>query len=207
MLSSVQTLKPLAAAALVALVMPAFAATTVYTTSASFLANVAAGAYLETFNTSQANAAVFNYSGSGFAYNATSTGLEMYGPAGFIGTSSPATALILTFTGGSPTAVGGNFYNTDFSDSFVSSPVTLTLSDGTTRTYTPAALGISYTGFISTVPIVSLTFSAPGASLYASLDNLTVGKAVVAAIPEASTYAMMLVGLGALGLLARRRRA
>jgi hypothetical protein len=206
MLSFGHAFKPLAAAALVALAFPAVAATTVYTTSASFLANVAAGAYLETFNSSQPNAAVFSYSGSGFAYNATSSGLEMYGPAGFIGTSSPETSLTLTFTAGNPTAVGGNFYNTDFSDAFVSSPVTLTLSDGTTRTYTPATIGGTYTGFISTVPIVSLTFAAPGVGLYASLDNLTVGLSAMP-IPEASTYAMLMAGLGIVGFMARRRRA
>jgi PEP-CTERM motif len=210
-----QAIKPLAAAALLALALPAVAATTVYTTSASFLAQVAAGAYTEGFSVGQAGSPpILNYSGAGFSYTATSPGGNVYAPGdnavagtdGFVGTSSPNTVLVLTFTGGSPTAVGGEFFNTDYFDSFVASAVKLTLSDGSTRLYTPASQAGTYTGFISTLPIMSLTFSAPGPDLYAALDNLTVGRSAVA-VPEASTYAMLLAGLGVVGLMAGRRRA
>jgi hypothetical protein len=42
----------------------------------------------------------------------------------------------------------------------------------------------------------------PGIGNYPEVDNVS-----VAAVPEPETYALMLAGLGALGFVARRRRA
>jgi len=51
------------------------------------------------------------------------------------------------------------------------------------------------------VPITSLVVGAPGTGLYSGLDNLTVGV-----VPEPGTYAMMALGLAAIGGFAARRR-
>jgi hypothetical protein len=81
-------------------------------------------------------------------------------------------------------------------------PVFLTLSDGTSTTFTPTSFADSFRGFTSNVGISSLTFGAPGAGRYATLDNFVVGRAV----PEPGTMAIMAVGLAGL-FAARRRRA
>lgn len=177
-----------------------FAATTVYTSSASFLANVLPGAYTENFDGLPATPPS-SYASGAFSYSlAAASGL--YGSGTFIGTNQIDEALTINFTGGNISAIGGNFFATDLGDSLQSVAVTLTLSDGTSVTFTPTSLADSYRGFASTAAITSLTFSAPGQSLYASLDNLTVG---VSAVPEPAS--MLLMALGVAGLLAARRRA
>jgi hypothetical protein len=192
----------LSAAALALLSTSAFAVTTVYTSPATFLAQVAPGSYTETFTgLSSPPAGPFAFSGGSFAYSVFAPS-NLYFSGDFIGTNLPNDALTLTFTSGNVKAVGANFYATNISDVFQAVSLTLTLSDGTVQTFTPASVTNSYRGFVSTVAITSLVISAPGASLYAGLDNLTVGA--VAAVPEPASWALM--GLGALGLLAARRR-
>ena len=197
--------RALAAATLVALSASSHAATTVYTTSASFLAQVAAGAYTNSFTglSSPAGLDPAAFSGLGFSYTASSP-VGLYLDAGFLGTNQVNASLTLTFTG-SVKAIGGNFFNVDIGDAFQASTVTIQLSDGTSTTLTPATIGDSYRGFISTVGITSLTIAAPtGLGAYASLDNLTIGNAV-AVVPEPAS--MLLMGLGVAGLLVARRRA
>lgn len=197
-------LRYLSATSLAFLSASALAATTVYTTSASFLAQVAAGGYTEAF-TGLANppSGPVSFAGGVFAYSAAAPS-DIYLAGGFLGTNQIDEALTISFTSGNVTAVGGNFFSTDINDAFQSVPVTLTLSDGTTRTFTPTSVADSYRGFTSTATIASLTIGKPGQSLYAGLDNLTVGKVV--AVPEPASWALMGLGMAAF-LVARRRNA
>jgi PEP-CTERM motif len=186
---------------LAALSASSSAQTTVYTSSASFLANVAPGAYTETFN-GLPSAPPASFSGGGFAYTVSAPG-DLYGSGEFLGTSLPDEALTVTFTSGNVTAVGGNFYATNISDAFQSVAITLTLSDSTTVTFTPTSAADSYRGFASSLTITSLTIGSPGVSLYAGVDNLTVG---VSAVPEPASALLMALGVAAL-LVGSRRRA
>lgn len=195
-------------AALVAATGGAQAVTTVYTTEASFLAQVAAGSYTEGFTGAGGSAASYSYSGGGFGYTITATAAlggpsTVYHSGSFVGNNIAAESLTVTFTAGSPTALGGNFYITNISDVFQTAAVTLGLSDGTSITYTPASTA-EYRGFISTVPITSITMAAPLASQFNTLDNLTVGLATV--VPEPATYLMMALGLSGLLMLRRSQQ-
>ena len=76
-----------------------------------------------------------------------------------------------------------------------------TLSDGTFEAFTPTSFATAYRGFVSDLAITSLVIGGPGQSLYAGLDNLTVGAA---AVPEPASWA--LVGLALAGIAASRRR-
>lgn len=197
------SLRLFSAAALTVLSASAFATSTVYTSSAVFLAEVAPGAYFQNFdNLSDPDVGAVLFSGNGFSYSAFAPS-DIYLSGGFLGTSQINEALTLTFTSGNVTAIGGNFFVTDLSDNFLSVAVHLTLSDGTTVDFTPTSLTDSYRGFISNVTITSLTMSGPGASRYAGLDNLTIG----AAVPEPGTWALMGLGLAGLAAAARRRKA
>lgn len=196
----------LPALALVAFSTAASAAPVVYTSSASFLAQLAPGAYTETF-TGMSNPAgnTQAFSGSGFSYTADSSeGLYLTG--GFLGANQVDTAVTLTF-GANVHAIGANFFATDIMDVFQSVAMTIAFSDGSSTTFTPSSLGDSYRGFVSSVAITSLTITAPvNRGWYSGLDNLTVGTDQASArLPEPASLA--LVSLALAGLAATRRRS
>ena len=185
---------------LAALSASSFAATTVYTSSASFLTHVAPGAYTETFN-GLPSTPPESFASLAFAYTVSAPG-GLYGSGEFLGANQPDEALTVTFTSGNVTAVGGNFYATNISDTFQAVAITLTLSDSTTVTFTPTSAADSYRGFASTLTITSLTIASPGVSLYGGLDNLTVG---VSAVPEPASALLMALGVAGLLVAGRRR--
>jgi hypothetical protein len=175
-------------------------ASTVYSSFAAFQAQVAPGSYTEHFDgLPNPPAGPAGFSGGGFAY-AASAPSDIYLAGGFLGTSQIDEALTINFLSGNVYAVGADFFATDINDDLISTLVTITLSDGTVETFTPTSLADSYRGFVSDLAISSLVISGPGQSLYAGLDNLTVGSA----LPEPSSWA--LVGLALAGIAASRRR-
>lgn len=199
-------IKRLAAAiSLAALSATAFASTTTFTSSAAFLGQVAGGSYFNDFDgLSNPPVGPAAFSGGLFSYSAAATS-NIYLEGGFLGTNQIDEDLVITFTSGNVTAFGANFFVTDFMDDFQAVSLTLTLSDGTTETLSPLTFGDTYRGFVSTSAIASITLSAPGMSLYAGLDNFTVGAAITSTdVPEPASLA--LAGLALAGLAVARRR-
>jgi hypothetical protein len=119
--------------------------------------------------------------------------------------------------------VGGNFFGSNQAGEFLLGDISLTATDSLGALVTQTIIGatrVSFLGFVSTGSMSSLTVCAINAGLgrcvgptdraippfvWPSVDNLVLANSV-AAIPEPSTYAMLMVGLGAVGLIARRRR-
>jgi hypothetical protein len=195
----------LSAVALAALSASTLASTTTYTDSATFLTHVAAGSYFQNFNgLPNPPAGPVPFSGNGFSYSASAPS-DIYLAGGFLGTSQINEALTINFAS-NITAFGANFFITDIDDAFQAISVTLTLYDGTVETFIPTSLSDSYRGFTSNVAFTSLVISKPGQSLYAGLDNLTVGTTPDGnPIPEPTS--VLLAGLGLAGLLVARRRS
>jgi hypothetical protein len=205
----------LAAPLLVALAVaaPAHAAITSYTDAATFMAAVQnagtdsfddLGGFLPVDNPATRSAGVYGYTVD------ASTGLFGLndGGNGLLSTNDLFDTLVFSNFGAGVTAAGLNAFGTDF-DGFPISGVTInvrvvdTLGDTLTlnaSNVTPA----SFFGFTSTAQLDSLVveiFSQNSA--YATANDLVLASAV----PEPSTYALMLGGLGMVGWLARRRRA
>lgn len=177
-------------------------AATVFTSQASFLSTLRPGSYTEAFTNPAANQGAplssKTLTSGAFSYTITGSTGGLYEQGTFIGNWTPAQVMVITFTSGNITAVGGEFYITDFPGDLKAEPVTATLSDGTVETWTPASF-TTFRGFTSPgVPITSLTLSAPAASRFNNVDNLIVGVAV----PEPSGAGLL---AGALFLLMRRR--
>jgi hypothetical protein len=189
----------------------AHAQTTTYISSASFLAALQTGSYTEAFTGPFGPVTSSDYSDGTYGYTvSTPSPTGLYRSGSTIGNNLPNESLLFTFTTGNITAVGGNFFITDISDTFRRVSVTLTLNDGTTTTYTPTSAGTgSFRGFTSTTAITSLTLSAPGASRYNVVDNVTVGAAMSAtpsAAPEPGSLALLLPIIGTVGMMIRKRR-
>ncbi len=154
--------------------------TSTYTDQATFLAAVDAGYYAEAFNSvtegSQGTPLVF--SSGGFGYSIFGATGSLYNGDGFISLDLAADQIVITFTSGNVTAVGGNLWATDIGFNPLGSPIIATLNDGSTVTV-PVSAANTFIGFTSDTPITSLTIDAPDspATAWPTLDNLVVGAA------------------------------
>lgn len=108
-------------------------------------------------------------------------------------------------------AIGANFFGSDISGNFQSGNIALSLTDSfgvTSHTIIGAATS-SFVGFVSDGTITSLTVSAlqPGIGyLWPTVDDLTLAQGLTAAVPEPSTWAMMILGFAGVGYMSYRRR-
>lgn len=209
-------LKPLAAAALLALASASQAAITVYTTQASFMAAIGASA-TDTFDDLTPGAALpagpLARNAGGISYEVSS------GPASNImfgaGTSQDAWLSTnnandrLTFASFSPGvyAAGANVFGSDSSGDYLDKGIIfIRASNGvdTSTKFKLKAAETTFFGFVSDIPLTMLEvqmISGQANPAWPTVNNL-----ILAAVPEPETYAMMLAGLAAIGFMARRRR-
>jgi PEP-CTERM motif len=123
------------------------------------------------------------------------------------------TITLSAFAGG-VTAVGGNFFATDILGVFQVGNISLSATDasGTLFQTIVNASNSSFLGFVSTGALSSLTFQSVQplnqGFVWGSADNLIFASTAspVSPIPEPEVYATMMMGVGLVGFLARRRK-
>jgi hypothetical protein len=196
--------KPLCLAALLCAAAGAQAGITVYTSTSAFLAVSRPGT--DTFDdltiapygdTVHRAAGAYNYQ----AYSATGI-WGAGGPTDFwLSNNLRYNPIVFSNFSGGVNAFGGNFFASDVAGQFVDGTVVLTAVDGGTLTYDLAgATSSSFLGFVATSALTSVTLGTDGGAYWPTANN------VVLAVPEPSTYGMMLAGITLLGVAARRRR-
>jgi hypothetical protein len=209
------SLKALPLAVLLCMASAAQADVVIYTDRAAFLAAITLPG-TDTYNDlsgSLTPSPLSRMAGS-YGYRASTGPVSVFYPAGSASDrwlATDAASDVITFSNFATgvRAFGGNFFASDINGAF--SPghtVVLTATDGTTtRTVNlENSTTASFLGFISTNPLSSVTLrpdGLPGSVYWATANNVTLG--MVSAIPEPTTYGMLIAGLGLFGFMARRR--
>jgi len=156
-----------------------------YTDRATFITHVAPGFYENDFadlSDSSAAEPARSYSSGGFGYTVDTvpTPDDLWFFTGVMTTNGSGDQLVVTFTSGAVTAVGGNFFASDIGGAPIAgNAVDLLLSDGTTETFSTAA-ATDFRGFTTVAPITSISIDAPNAAdpqdnSWSTMDNLIVG--------------------------------
>lgn len=195
------------------------AAITEYSDSGSFAAAVQPGSFLNNFTGANQSGQSLQFSGGTgpFAYTATSTGpngvtvFQMQAASGLgqaLSTFNPGVALIITFTGDNkPTAIGGNFFWSDFPADVISGTVHADFKIGgsSVHTFDVASTGNTDIGFggittdgagFDSIELTLLGYTS--GNFFSTVDNFHVGQAIL--VPEPSSWAVAgLVGLFFIG--------
>jgi hypothetical protein len=140
-------------------------ATQVFTDRAAFIAALADGHIENKFNDlSHGASGGLRYSDHGFEYllfTQFAARSALYNDRGSVSADRATDAIVISFTGGnSVTAIGGNFWSTDFAQNPTAGTITVSLSDGTSETIDSTG-PTDFLGFIASAPIFSLTIDAP----------------------------------------------
>lgn len=202
---SIAALKPLCLAALLCAAGAAQASIQVYTSEADFLAAVSAPG-VDRFDDlgNVQYSPRFTRSAGDYSYQASTYGaLWGAGTAAdhWLSNNSPHDSIVFDHFSTGISAFGGNFFASDVDGQFVDGSVTLSASDGSTFTYTLDHAGTaSFLGFVSTSTLDAVALGVGYDSGYwPTVNNL------VLAVPEPGSYAMLLAGLGFVGVASRRR--
>jgi hypothetical protein len=152
-------------------------------------------------------------------------------PAGAVGNNKLLTTLISNFTGGAGSIGPGYLWTNVYNAAVTGNGSAFISATGAGLNGSAATLGPKWETYLNTVTTtaalgvndnfyqigLNATSAAPTALLaksavlgtwnLSSTGSLNYVSATVAAVPEADTSAMMLVGLGLMGFIARRRRS
>lgn len=196
----------------------ASAAITVFTDQASFLTAISAPA-TDTFQGLSivgATDSPITRSAGAYSYRAAVSTTSFFGAGTsanpWLSTNTATDTIAFSnFTGG-VYGLGGNFFGSDLGGAFASGGVILTATDadGSISQSILNATTSSFLGFVSTSGLTGVTLAAvqPGGNsvLWPTADNLTLGGQAVSAVPEPATWAMMIIGFGAVGSMVRTSR-
>jgi hypothetical protein len=192
-------------------------AAVVYTSQAAFnAATTAAGVDNYTgFSISGSTPSPIARSAGAYSYTAAAETTTFFGAGTiadpWLSTNTATDSIVFSNFGPSISAIGANFFGSDVNGLFKSGSIALSLTDslGVTSHTIINATTSSFIGFVSGGTITSLTVEAvqPGTGfLWPTVDNLTLAQGLTTAVPEPSTWAMMILGFAGVGLITYRRR-
>ena len=195
----------------------AHAAVVVFTSQAAFnAATTAPGVDTFTgFSVTGSTPSPISRSAGAYSYSAAAETTTFFG-AGSVANpwlSTNTATDSITFSGFASIirGVGGNFFGSDISGLFAPGDIVLSLTDssGVTSHTIIGALTSSFVGFVSDGAITSLTIESvqPASTfLWPTVDNFTLAQGLTSAVPEPSTWAMMILGFAGVGFMTYRRR-
>ncbi|MBV9388421.1 MAG: hypothetical protein JOZ78_18515 [Chroococcidiopsidaceae cyanobacterium CP_BM_ER_R8_30] len=204
------------------LISPVDAATP-FTDQTSFVNSLQTGFYLNNFEQltpGDTGATNISFAQNGFSYNIADNFpsnpgnlfvIQVNGGSQALSTFFQTDPVIINFTSGNVTAVGGNFFLTDVNNNPIAGNLTINLNDGTSVTFSSSAsTNFPFEGFTTTGStfITSLALGGVGFGQFNTIDNLYVGKVQnqTVTVPEPS-FVPGLFGFAALfGIMALRSR-
>ncbi len=208
---------------LVAILSPrtTFAAIQTYTILSSFTDSLQAGSYLENFNSvPNEGQTIFTGGTPTFTYVISSpsdvSAVDVIGGSRAISTFDPPNGLlVITFGAYKPTAIGGNFFWTDYPGNVIAGSIQVQYTGGDSGSIdVPLPSGSSFAGISTDNPegfssiSVSLINYIPDTDFFVTLDNFHVGN--VNPVPEPGTWiacgfiGLFVVGRAGCGILRRR---
>lgn len=199
--------KPVAFAALMMAGAAAQAAFVTTTSQADFLAQVSQPG-TDTFADVAAGELASSLARNAGAYGYTvSSASGLYGAGnGWLSNADRREAITFSGFSSGVTALGGLFFGTnDLGNALTNQTLRITVTD-TSLAQSTTLLSINsataFFGVVSSAPLLSLTISVDDGNLLAAWPTVA---GITAAVPEPSTYALMLAGAGVLAWAARRR--
>ncbi len=209
----------IALAALIASTAPAQAAITIYTSLAAFNAATSAqGTDTFTgFSITSSTPSPINRTAGAYGYQGTVSTTSFFGAGTtanpWLSTNTATDTMTFGLFTGGVQAAGGNFFGSDITGTFSAGNITIVATDSLGATSTQTIVGAttsSFLGFVSTANMVNVTVTSVQPQtgfLWPTLDNFVLAKRAVVqgAVPESSTWLMMLAGFGLVGGAMRRR--
>ena len=203
--------------AVTAIGIPTANAAVVYTSQAAFTAATTAAGVdnYAGFNILSSTPSPINRSAGAYSYTAAAETSSFFGAGTtadpWLSTNTATDSITFSNFGPSISAIGANFFGSNISGLFQAGSIALSLTDslGVTSHTIINATTSSFIGFVSDGTITSLTVESvqPGNGfLWPTVDNLTLAQGLTSAVPEPSTWAMMILGFAGVGFLAYRRR-
>ncbi|MBK4735941.1 PEP-CTERM sorting domain-containing protein [Noviherbaspirillum pedocola] len=204
------------ALSLTAIGSSAHASIIVYTTQSSFMSAISAPATdtFAGFTVQDVTSSPITRNVGNYRYTASATG-DFFGEGTssnpWLSTQNAGDTITFNSFTGAVSAIGGNFFDTNYYGSPILGNIILTATDSSgsvTQTIINAATD-SYMGFVSSNTLKSLTVTpaSSGAEVWATVDNLTLAKKGPSSnVPEPTSVALMGLGIAGLALASRKKQ-